>query len=137
MEQLETVFRLHQLRLTTPRRVLFRALETAHTPQLIHQLVASCPNIDRTSIYRSLELFASLGIIHVIPVGFKRKYELAEPFVPHHHHVNCTVCGSTTPIDTPELEQLIASIAQSHDFTVNAHHFELEGVCKQCRVASQ
>lgn len=71
-----------------------------------------------------LELFHQLRIINTIHVGWKLHYELAEPFVPHHHHLYCTRCKNAIPLQTPELEQLINYIGHRYHFQVQQHHFE-------------
>lgn len=97
------------------------------------QLHAICQGIDRASVYRTLELFATLGIIEIIHIGWKKRYELAAPFKPHHHHLQCTRCGQLVDIKTPQLERLIHHIATQHGYQVTGHHFELSGICKTCQ----
>jgi Fe2+ or Zn2+ uptake regulation protein len=137
MERLETIFAQHSLRLTTPRKAVFLALEQSETPQFISRLVKTCPNIDRTSIYRTLELFSRLGIIEIIHTGFKKRYELAGPFKPHHHHLQCNVCGELVAIDTPRLEELVAATATANNYQLTSHHIELHGVCQNCQKVVQ
>ncbi|MDO4781422.1 MAG: Fur family transcriptional regulator [Candidatus Saccharibacteria bacterium] len=123
----------HQQRLTTPRKAVFTALEQSSTPLSIQQLIARCPTINRTSIYRSLSLFTRLGIVSVVHVGWKQRYELAEPFAPHHHHLQCTQCHRIIDIETPELEQLITAISRRYHFQPTDHHFEIHGRCQACQ----
>jgi Fe2+ or Zn2+ uptake regulation protein len=136
MQQLETLFHEHGLRLTTPRRQVFEALKQAHRPLSIRDIIASCHSVNRSSIYRALDAFAALGIIEIIHVGWKLRYELASPFKPHHHHLECTSCGELIAIDTPELEQHIHAIASAHNYTLGSHHVELRGLCATCSDAT-
>lgn len=136
MEQLETLLRTSGNRLTTPRQKVFVALQQAAHPVSLQQLSLQCREVDRTSIYRTLELYEQLHIIEIVHVGWKKRYELADPFKPHHHHLQCTSCHKLIAIDTPELEQLIDTIAEQHSYTITGHHFELQGLCPACRAAS-
>ncbi len=133
MEQLETLLQSSGNRLTTPRRQVFTALHQAAEPLSLQQLVALCQGVDRTSIYRTLELYEQLHIIEIVHVGWKKRYELADPFKPHHHHLQCTGCHQLVAIDTPELERLIDTIAQQHGYVITGHHFELQGLCPACQ----
>lgn len=119
-------------RTTQARHAVFVALTDADRPISIAKLTIACPNINRSSIYRTLELFEHIGIITLINIGWKKRYELAEPFRPHHHHIICTECGKTIAIHPPELERLIETVSKQHAFTITTHHFELTGICKDC-----
>lgn len=134
MEQLETLLRTSGNRLTTPRQKVFAVLQQAAHPLSLQQLSLQCRGVDRTSIYRTLELYEQLHIIEIVHVGWKKRYELADPFKPHHHHLQCTNCHELIAIDTPELEQLIETIAEQHCYTITGHHFELQGICSRCKL---
>ena len=133
MDELQLRLAHNGYRLTQPRRLLFEVLADTDQPRsltTIHELLST---IDRSSIYRTLTLYQQLNIVRVVHVGWKKLYELAEPFSPHHHHLQCTVCGELLDIDTPALEHLTESIAHHYGYTLTSHHFELEGICSRCR----
>lgn len=134
MEHLETLLHSSGNRLTAPRQAVFEALQDATEPLSLAQLSEQVGQVDRTSIYRTLELFAQLGIIDIVHIGWKKRYELAGPFKPHHHHLQCAQCHELIELKTPELEQLIGTIAKTHNYTVTYHHFELQGLCQKCSV---
>lgn len=125
------------LRLTKPRQEIFTLLQQSDTPIAISDVIKKCPHINRSSIYRTLDLFNKLNITKPVHVGWKTYYELAEPFAPHHHHLHCIYCKKAIPIQTPELENLIHRISDKHNFIITKHHFELEGVCKNCHKLSK
>ena len=134
MEQLETLFQQENLRLTEPRKDVFTILENSDTPLRIGEVVHQSQMAERTSVYRTLQLFVKLGIVDIVQVGFKQRYELAEPFKAHHHHLVCVQCGTLVDLHhTPKLEKLIERIAESHHFTLTAHHVELQGICTSCQ----
>jgi len=132
VEQLSTLLHNHHLRSTTPRQAVFRALADAAEPSYLYEIIHACTNIDRTTVYRTLELYVTLGIVEIIHVGWKKRYELAEPFKPHHHHLQCTICGELIAIDTPHLEGYIETTATNYGYRLTQHHIELRGVCKTC-----
>lgn len=120
------------LRLTTPRIVVFEALKEATHPLSIVEIIAVCPKIDAVSIYRTIDIFTKLGITTPVSHGWKQRYELAEPFQPHHHHIRCDQCHTLTDIDWPELERQIESISHKYKFKITGHSFELNGTCNNC-----
>lgn len=133
MEQLQTLLATNKLRLTSPRLAVFEALQQAEKPLYLHEINAACKQIDRTSVYRNLEQFSRLGIIEIIHTGWKKRYELASPYKPHHHHIQCTSCGELIAIDTPQLEGIIQDIATAYDHKLSSHHIELHGICSHCQ----
>ncbi|MFZ2545264.1 MAG: Fur family transcriptional regulator [Candidatus Saccharimonadales bacterium] len=131
--ELEVIFANKQLRLTEPRKVVFRQLHSATTPLSIANIASKCPSIDRVSIYRTIELFQQLDIVRPLPLGWKHLYELTSPFKAHHHHLSCTVCGRLIDVHSKKFEQIVASVAKEYEFAPQDHTFEIKGVCRDCR----
>ena len=130
---LNEIFEHHNLRLTKPRQQVFDILRNSDVPLTVGDIAKNCKNINRASIYRTLLMFDNLNIINTITIGWKNYYELAEPFIPHHHRLYCINCQNAEPIQSQELEKLIDLIGKKHNFIVTEHHFELEGICEKCR----
>ena len=133
MDQLTELLGANDLRSTAARQRVFMVLKAANSPLFIHQIVSLSAPINRTSVYRTLTLFDKLGIIQVITTGWKKRYELAGPFKPHHHHLQCDVCQELIALETPALEKLIQHFASSHSYVLTSHHMELHGLCQACR----
>lgn len=131
-KELEVVFKLHRLRSTVPRHAIFAALHQAGEPLSIGKLGKLCPDVDRVSIYRTIQLFTKLHIVETVTIGWKQRYELASPFAAHHHHLHCTQCGALIEVHSGSLEMLINHIAKQYDFMPQEHRFEVSGLCKQC-----
>lgn len=135
--ELNKIFASHGLRLTKPRQTVFDILHASDTPLAISRIAKQAKEIDRVSVYRTIELFVELNIAEPVPVGWKQRYELTSPFQPHHHHLYCVKCGQLTDIHSKTLEQLVAAITAKYNFTPQEHKFEISGLCQQCRDASQ
>lgn len=133
--ELEAIFAREQLRLTAPRRAVFGVLQGSDAPLSASLIAKRCEAIDRTSIYRSVELFVTLGIAQSIPIGWKQRYELTGPFKSHHHHLSCTKCGQLIDVKSQKFEQLVSAVAQEYQFTAKDHTFEIRGVCHGCQSA--
>lgn len=122
----------HSLRVTAPRLAVFDVLLSTPTPLSVADIAKRCPAIDKVSIYRTIETFAQIGVVAVIMHGWKQRYELAEPFKPHHHHLHCTACGAITEIHSGEVETVIKTIAAQYGFQPTDHMFEITGLCAGC-----
>lgn len=132
MEEFYALLRKHHLRITAPRKAVFEVLLTTSEPVSIHFLVQSLPHVDRVSIYRILETFCAAGITRLIYTGWKKRYELSDTFLPHHHHLHCLRCNKTIALADERVETLIIALAKNHNFDIQSHSFEIEGVCEEC-----
>lgn len=89
--------------------------------------------VDRATVYRTVELFEKLGIVNRTWHGFKHHIELSEIFTPHHHHAVCQNCMATIKITDQSLETALTAIAKEHNFLTVGHSVELIGYCQKCQ----
>ncbi len=132
MEQFISFLRERRYRVTIPRKTLFALFEESESSLSIKDILRTAPQLDRISVYRTLDLFTHLGIVQKIPRGWKHVYELAGEFRHHHHHFTCTSCGDVLSIQSTAVEEVIATLELQHRLRVMAHTFELHGTCDQC-----
>lgn len=130
--ELATIFSTRGLRLTKPRQSVFDALLKAGKPLHIQDIILLCPEIDRVSVYRTIDLFHQLHILDTVHIGWKKQYELAGPFKPHHHHLYCKNCGKTVEINSNKLEDFVDDLAGENGFRATGHKFEIAGLCNEC-----
>lgn len=131
--KLATIFLQAGLRLTIPRTTVFDFLKSSDRPVSMSEIIQSCPEIDKVSVYRTLDVFNRLKITKSVPHGWKYLYELAPPFKPHHHHLICNQCGKVIDIRPDKLESIVQDLADNYDFTPTDHHFEIIGLCSECQ----
>lgn len=117
---------------TTARIRVFEAMY-GHPPMRMHELAKTCADIDRASVYRTIKLFETIGIVNRIYTGWKYQVELSEPYHAHHHHMHCIKCHSIMPLHDAALEMSIETTASSHDFQLSSHTIELHGICRTCQ----
>ena len=119
---------------TKARETTFKLLISPE-PQTISEILAKAKGlVDRVSVYRNIELFERLGIVHRIYVGWKYKLELSDKFVSHHHHLSCLNCGTIIDIeDEQHIDNFIQEVTDKFDFLARHHDFEISGYCKKCR----
>jgi Fur family ferric uptake transcriptional regulator len=92
--------------------------------------------VDRATVYRTVELFERLGIVHRLNIGWKYKIELTDVFTGHHHHFYCTNCGRMFDVpENPMLETMIETVAAKTAFSPRGHQLEIYGLCPNCSKA--
>lgn len=126
------------LRKTKARFFIADVLTKQIEPQSVPDLLASIPSEDvslnKTTLYRELELLEYLGIVNsvVFPDGTKR-YEANNH---HHHHVMCSQCKAVTEIQDRSIERNLDTIqkqiADKLHFRGIVHHLEFTGLCSSC-----
>jgi Fe2+ or Zn2+ uptake regulation protein len=138
----EAVVRLGY-RLTGPRRVVADVLVAAREPLTVAQIHQAAgphpPNL--ASVYRAIHLLARTGLARMTDAGRSRptaRYELTEPFAPHHHHLICQACGRIEdldgcPVPAGALQRLSRRLGRAAGFQVTAHELRLFGRCRRCR----
>jgi len=122
----------NNLRATHARMQLFTTLSSAHSPLSAVELSRLCTTIDKASVYRTIETFLAIGLILSVTRHWKNLYELASPFVPHHHHMVCIRCGRDEEIQSDAIESVIKTLGNQHGFISTGHHFEVTGICRDC-----
>jgi len=90
------------------------------------------PGIGRATIFRALDLFASLQLVERVDLpGGDHAYVACDPV--HHHHAICTSCGRSLDVDDLGLTGVLAAIGGRSGFRVTAHRLEVFGLCSACQ----
>jgi Fe2+ or Zn2+ uptake regulation protein len=126
-------------RLTAPRRAVARLIATREGHFTAAELVGDARrlhlDVGRATVFRALELFASLGLVERIdlPEGV-HAYVACDPL--HHHHAICTGCGRSLDVADHGLVEMLGEIGRRSGFRVTTHRLEIFGLCAACQVAS-
>lgn len=134
-------------RLTRPRQVILDVLkntsEHLSAEEIYQEVYKIYPAIGLTTVYRTLELFVQVGLVHRFEFGDgKARYEIN--FGPkmkgqHHHHLVCVRCKRVIDYSDfvdEELELIRKtekSLEQRHNFQIHNHVIEFYGLCEKCR----
>lgn len=118
---------------TTVRVAVFDALLNQE-PMTMHSLINKLQaDVDRASVYRTIDLFESLDIVQRLQIGWKYKVELSDAYHEHHHHISCRDCGNVTSIKgDSHIEKAIHDLAMMYGYSSTAHQLEIQGICKNC-----
>jgi len=117
---------------TKQRLLVFNLLE-GREPLTMYELYDLAKGqLDKASLYRTVNLFEKLGIVQRINIGWKYKIELSDTFSEHHHHLTCLKCHQIVPINEDELESFMSKLSRAYDFTAVGHQVEIQGYCIEC-----
>ena len=126
---------LHQrgLRMTPQRQFVLEALlNLGHaTPEQICQHVQrDTPTVNITTIYRTLELLESLGVVRHTHLGHGAPtYSVHE----HEHvHLVCHECGRVEEAPRELMDELSGTLRSRYGFVLDASHLALSGTCGEC-----
>lgn len=127
------------IRLTAQRRILVEIIQnaTAHldAAALLKEAQKREPNIDRATVYRTIDVLKKLGLIDELDLmhlnGEKHYYEVKTQR--DHLHLACFQCGRIEEFATPLFEELKAEISRRNGFQIQVVRLEVGGRCSSCR----
>ena len=99
------------------------------------------PNVGLTTVYRTLELLVTMGLVSKFDFGDGRaRYELfmGPKGFRHHHHLVCTSCGRVvdyTDFIDEEKELLLRTeqgLSKKYGFKMSNHLIQFYGLCEDC-----
>jgi Fur family ferric uptake transcriptional regulator len=128
------MLRTNNSSVTESRILVFKVLQGSE-PITMNELVSKCAQrMDRASVYRTIALFETLGIVQRLQIGWKYKLELSNRFSVHHHHLTCVQCNAHISLpEDPVIEQRLIELANQEQFIANDHRLEIKGLCVDCQ----
>jgi Fur family ferric uptake transcriptional regulator len=126
------VLSYHGYRMTAPRRAVVAAVLDKTRPFTAEQLVTELPETGRATIYRTLEILASVDLLtRLLQPGGHPAYIVGAPG--HRHHLVCSKCGATVAFTQCPVESLVSELTRDTAFTISGHHLEVFGLCPRCQ----
>jgi Fur family transcriptional regulator, ferric uptake regulator len=90
------------------------------------------PRVNKSVVYRNLELLVSLGLISCVDFGQGRvEYEVHRH--PHHHHLVCRGCHHIIEISSDAFAALQQQLYELYGFTADMDHLAIFGLCHDCQ----
>ena len=123
-------------RLTPQRVMILSAIEDSNdhisAEEIYAQIVAKYPQVNISTVYRTLELLKRLGLVTETDLGGGRvRYHSAEKG--HHHHLVCQKCGAIIDIDESTLASLKDTLLRDYKFIADLRHVAILGRCANCQ----
>jgi Fe2+ or Zn2+ uptake regulation protein len=122
-------------RVTTTRRAIVASLldapdhhVTAQT--LAERVQASHPDIHASTVYRTLDTLAQLGVVEHTHLGHGAAvYHLTDE---RHQHLVCEGCGVVVEVPLSVFAPLVSDLRATYGFDVHPEHVALVGRCRDC-----
>jgi len=123
-------------RLTPQRLMILEAVEDADShisaEEIYGQVRTHYPQMNISTVYRTLELVKGLGLVTETDLGDGRvRYHCIGKG--HHHHLVCEKCGQIIDMEEAILNPLWSEIERKYDFKVKMKHLAFFGLCSGCR----
>lgn len=119
-------------RLTPQRTLVWDELraDSGHlsAEDICRRVQAHFPQINMSTVYRTLELLVELGLVRETHLGPERRYFEVEEEVPHHHLV-CENCGTIRHLHDEDLAGL-PDVLKANGFRLT--EADLFGTCSAC-----
>ena len=106
--------------------------------ELHTQLVEQDENISMSTVYRTLHVMTSLGILRELELAEDHKhYELNTSASEHHHHLICVDCNRTIEFTEDIIDYIGGKQANSMGYSLLDCQLNLYGICADCQKNSQ
>ncbi len=123
------------LRLTQPRRVILDYIhdrgDHITADEIINYVHKSFPRINKSTIYRTLELLEKNDCVFKSETNDCTIYHHADEG--HHHHLVCLNCGQTTDCPDDIFTPVQQLLKKKYGFDTDFKHIVINGICKNCR----
>lgn len=132
--------KLRNVRMTAQRKAILQVLEEMRghhvtAEEVYLEVKKSMPGIGLATVYRTLELFSQMEILHKgsFDEG-KHRFEFCEQHRHFHHHFLCLECGGIFEVKEDYL-QLIEGELERKGYVVTDHALKIYGYCPECALA--
>lgn len=121
---------------TRSRKAIIEVLGRSDLPlsaeEIFLMVKESGASTNLSTVYRTLDLMESKSLLDkcVMSDGRARYQLICED---HKHHITCTSCHKSIPINICPLEALEKDLVNKTDFNITGHRLELYGLCPKCR----
>ena len=123
-------------RLTPQRVAIIKAIveNESHPPvEQIHlEIKRNFPTTSLATVYKTIKLLKDSGEILELEFGDDgSRYDGRKPY--SHPHMICSKCGSITDLEIDNFDSYVSQMAQSSNFQVENHRFDIFGICSNCK----
>ncbi|MGC8633825.1 MAG: Fur family transcriptional regulator [Candidatus Limnocylindrales bacterium] len=122
--------------ITSPRRAVAELVAARDGRFSAHDLILDAQHsrrdVGRATVFRTLELLESLGLVESLhlPSG-EHAYVACKPV--HHHHLVCERCGRTVEVGDLGFDPVARDLEARTGYLVDFHRIEIFGLCPACR----
>lgn len=126
-------FQHHAVRLTAVRQLIWQEIAPLHHAFSLGDVEAALPQMDRSSIFRTLRLFLEKNLLHEVDDGSGCKKYCVCRCESHDHeahvHFYCLRCGKTYCLP----ETIVPHVTLPEGFQTQQREFVIKGLCANCK----
>lgn len=140
--ELITYLKSKGLRMTPSKEILIQFFldnKNRHVPikELYDYLSKHIADVDRTTIYRNIEKFISLGLIQELDLPKAGKvYQYVFGKKMHHYYI-CKSCGKMNKGNAELFEKVEKALKDIHDFSKANLSMLFYGFCSKCDISTE
>ncbi len=129
-------------RMTRQRRVILEVLQESAehltAKEIFLQAHARDPQVTLSTVYRTLELGTSLGVVRARKLSQEHGPEWYEACAGEdHYHFICLQCKEVTEFDAPEVAEIVRRLAAEQGIREARASLAIYGVCARCSAQTQ
>ena len=135
MKDTTNILRAKGLKVTPQRIAIYTML--CHTDQhpnaemIYRTLEPTNPTLSLATVYKTLYLFKSSGLVQELNVGeASARYDAV---VKRHSHAVCTCCGKVVDLPADAFEELRQYASKLTDFSLESEQLIFYGKCPNCK----
>ena len=136
LPELRARLRARGERMTHPRRVVLAVLannaEHMSAEQVVTAVEARDASIHRSTVYRTLETLADIGLVQHVHLGHRPTLYHLTPVGGDHVHLQCLSCGGIADAPIEVLTATAEHLSRAQGFRLDLGHVALSGTCAQC-----
>ena len=122
-------------KLTPQRRLILDSIHDSDNhltaKEILDYVQSRVSGINKSTIYRTLELLEELGCVFKSELGDKYIYHHTEEG--RHNHLVCSACGNNIVCDEGVFLPVEIALDEKYGFKVNSKHIVLRGLCSDCK----
>lgn len=138
MHHARETLRREGYRLTPQRTLIWEVVRSRGRHMTAEEIAAEVheklPDVNLSTVYRTLELLVSLDLVSETRLGTSRTYFEVAP-EPVHHHVVCESCGAVGHFADELLDPLYESLHDNQGFRATGSRATVFGLCSRCQSA--
>lgn len=121
---MNNILKNNNIKSTFPREKILEIFQK-NDQITIQDIKEQCPNVDISTIYRTIDLFIDKSLIIKLVYNNEIVYSLKTN---HEHFLNCVKCHKRIKIESCPFEEL-----EYDGFKILNHTILIEGICSKCQ----
>jgi Fur family ferric uptake transcriptional regulator len=121
-------------RITMQRELVYEAvhdLDHATPDDLLTAVKQRDPGINLSTIYRTLDVLESVGLVRHSHLGHgSPTYHAADHAT--HLHLVCSRCGGVDEVPSDVARAFVGTLSADFGFHTDMEHFAIHGLCRSC-----